>query len=82
MERRSYWGSLRDDQVGLQGDQLFRKSPYLIDITTTPANLHPQDTTVSPTQFCEPLPEPRELGLSLGIVLVHAHEHTDATRRD
>jgi hypothetical protein len=59
-------GFLARRSVGLQGDQLFRKSPYLIDITTTPANLHPQDTTVSPTQFCEPLPEPRELGLSLG----------------
>jgi hypothetical protein len=45
---------LRDDQVGLQGDELFRESSYLIDVAATPTNLHPQVAAFDPSQFSKP----------------------------
>jgi hypothetical protein len=63
---------LRDDQVGLQGDELFRESPYLIDVAPTPTNLGPQVAAVDLSKFGKPLRKPGELGLPLGITFGQA----------
>src|SRR5260370_10698235 len=78
LQRRSPRRSLRQDHVGLYGDQLFRESPCPIYVAATPTNLHPEVATVGPTTFCKALHELGKLGLSFGVVFFHAHQHADA----
>jgi hypothetical protein len=67
-----------ENHVGLQGHQLFRKSPYPIDVTSPPTNLDTHIAAVDPPQFGQPLREPGKLGRSLGITFGEAKQYAKA----
>ena len=72
MKCRSHWGAVCENHIGLQSHQLFRESPYPIDVASAPTNLHPQVAAFDPSQFREPLREAGELSLPLGITFSQA----------
>jgi hypothetical protein len=78
MESRSHRGAVCDDHVGLERHQLFRQSPYPIDIASAPTGLRSQIPALDPSQFRKPLREAGELSLSLGIVFGQAQEYAEA----
>src|SRR5262245_34801178 len=78
LQRRGSRSSLRQDHLGLEGDQLFRESPCPIYIAATPTNLDPEVATGDPTTFCKALRELGKFGISFGILFFHAHQHANA----
>jgi hypothetical protein len=69
---------VREDYVGLQVEQLFRRHPHPVNVAGGPTNGHAQVTAISPTQLRKSLREPGEVGLCLRIVFIKRHQHTDA----
>jgi hypothetical protein len=62
----------------LKADQLLRERSYPIDVTATPAEVHPHVTAIDPTQARKRLRERRDSSLQHRFVFVATSEHADA----
>ena len=69
-----------EDDVGLQGDQLFREHLVLIGSIRREADVDTDVAVFRPPELLEPLPECRKLGLRFRIVLSSVHQHADASQ--
>ena len=77
LECSGRWSSVREDYVGLQIEQLFRKHPHQVYLAGGPTNVHAQVAAIGPTELRESLREPGEVGLCLRIVFIERHQNAE-----
>jgi hypothetical protein len=71
-------GPPRQNDVGLQADQLLRKRSHPIDVIPAPAKVPPHVAAIGPTQARKRWRERGDAKLPHGIVFAARHKHADA----
>jgi hypothetical protein len=74
------WGSVCENYVRLEAEQLFCRHPHPVNVTGSPTNVYPHVAAIGPTQLRKSLHEPREVGFSLAIVFIVRHQNADLSR--
>jgi hypothetical protein len=77
-QRRSGGGVIRQNKVGLQGDELLRIPSHRLRVEPGPANFYPNILAVHPSELLKSLSKYRYVGLILWFALDSRHQDAEA----
>src|SRR6516162_6460906 len=72
---------MRENQIGLQRDELLRKSLPRLRVEPRPASVNPNVASLHPPELLKSVPECCDKALCLRVAFGKAHQHSDPPHR-
>src|SRR5215831_20614335 len=72
---------MRKNQIGLQRDELLRKSLPRLRVERRPASVNPNVAAIRPSDLLEYVPECGDKALCLRVAFGKSHQHSDPPHR-